>query len=353
MTLRPPTSRGVFRALVAPLALLLSVALVGCSDDGGGGGSGGGGGADDGAAGAEGLRIAAVFSGATTDADYNALGLLALQEAEEAGAEIAFSESVQVADVERVMTEYLADDYDVLWTHGSQFYEATSSLAQDYPEVTFIGEFDGEPADQPENVWVLDRNFHLAFYAVGVLADALTTSGEIGYVGGASLPFSYSEVHAMEQAIADAGSDSIVRPVWTGDFNDPSRAQQISTQLVGDGADVVVGSLNLGAVGTFQALEDTEPGSTWTTAKYTDKSSFGAEHYAGSVIYDFTTPLEDILGEIAAGTTSGYYSLGFDTGVTLQVGDNVPAEAKEAAEAALAGIEDGSITVERNVDPIE
>ncbi len=348
MSPRPSSGQPVARTLSASLALSLSLVLVACSDDGGGGtgdGAGGGNG--------EGPRIAAVLSGSTTDADYNALGLLALEQAEAAGAEITYSESVQVADAERVMTEYLADEYDVIWTHGSQFYEATSELAADYPDVTFIGEFDGEPADQPDNVWVIDRNFHLAFYAVGVLADALTTSGEIGYVGGASLPFSYSEVHAMEQAISDAGSDSTVRPVWTGDFNDPSKAQQISTQLVGDGADVIVGSLNLGAVGTFQALEGTPVGTTWTTAKYTDKSSFGADHYAGSVIYDFAGPLEEILAEIADGTTTGYYPLGFDTGVTLHVGDGVPAEATAATEEVLTGLQDGSITVERDVEPIE
>ncbi len=352
MKLRRQTSRGMARLLVAPLALLVSLALVACGGDGGtdaGSGSDGGGGES----GTDGPRIAAVFSGSTTDADYNALGLLALQKAEENGAETTYSESVQVADAERVMTEYLADEYDVIWTHGSQFYEATSKLAADYPDVTFIGEFDGEPADQPDNVWVIDRNFHISFYAVGALANALTTSGEIGYVGGASLPFSYSEVHAMEQAIADAGSSATVQAVWTGDFNDPSKAQQITTQLVGNGADVIVGSLNLGAVGTFQALDGTEVGTTWTTAKYTDKSSFGADHYAGSVIYDFAGPMESILADIADGTTSGYYPLGFDTGVTLQVADGVPAEAKAAAEEALAGLKDGSITVERNVEPIE
>ena len=73
-------------------------------------------------------------------------------------------------DAERVLREYVADGYNVVWTHGSQFYDATVAVAAEAPDVVFIAEQDTQPADIPENVWVLDRNFHLAFYPLGVLA---------------------------------------------------------------------------------------------------------------------------------------------------------------------------------------
>ena len=56
-------------------AMLMSVAACGGNGDNAGNGGGG----SDG----EGARIAAVFSGTTTDADYTYLGLQALQAAEE------------------------------------------------------------------------------------------------------------------------------------------------------------------------------------------------------------------------------------------------------------------------------
>ena len=301
----------------------------------------------------ESLRIAAIFSGPTTDADYNALGLLALEAAEQDGHETTFSEAVPVPDVERVLQEYVSEDYDVIWTHGSQFYDATAAAAEANPEVVFIGEFDGEQADAPENVWIVDRNFHTAFYPIGALAAALSESGEVGYVGGLSLPFSYSEVHAMEQAISDAGTETTINPVWTGDFNDPAKAQQITSQLVSQGADVIVGSLNLGIVGAFQAVEGETPGEVWLTTKYTDKSQFGEEHYAGSVIYDFAGPLEAIIADIGEGTTGGYYPLGFDTGVEIQVADTVDADVRAQVEKVVAQMESGEVTIERNVEPIE
>src|SRR5918997_1685589 len=216
-------------------ALLVSVAACG----GGDGGNGGGGSDEGGSGGGEAPRIAAVFSGVTPDADYTFLGLQALEAAEEEhGAEITYSESVQVPDAERVLREYVADGYTVVWTHGSQFYDATIAVAEEAPDVVFIAEQDTEPADVPDNVWVLDRNFHLAFYPLGVLAGAVSQTGQIAYLGGVTLPFSYSEVHAVEQALEDTGSTATLTPVWTGDFNDPTRAQQFTSQLLSDGNDV-------------------------------------------------------------------------------------------------------------------
>ena len=324
--------RGLLRNLIGLAAVALVVA--GCGGDSSGA-------SDDGE-----LRVAAIFSGPTTDADYNALGLKALQAAEKDGAEVSYSESVAVPDIERVLQEYVADGYDVIWTHGSQFYEATAKIAAQSPDVNFIGEFDGEPEGQPENVWVIDRNFHTVFYPIGTLAANLSQSGKVGYLGGLSLPFSYSEVHAVEQAIEDSGKSVSLNPVWSGDFNDTVKAQQLTSQLLSGGNDVVITSLNLGVVGAFKAVNDTAAGSTWLTVKYTDKSQNGPEHYAATVLYDFIGPLSEILDDIEADKTTGHYVIGFGKGATVEVGDDVPDEAKAAVEEAVAGITDGSIEVE-------
>ena len=292
------------------------------------------------------LRVAAIFSGPTTDADYNALGLEALQQAEDDGAQISYSESVAVPDIERVLQEYVADGFDVIWTHGSQFYEATAKIAEQNPDVNFIGEFDGQPEGQPENVWVLDRNFHTVFYPLGTLAANLSQSGKVGYLGGLSLPFSYSEVHAVEQAIADSGKDATLTPVWSGDFNDTVKAQQLTSQLLSGGNDVIVTSLNLGVVGSFKAVSETPEGEAWLTVKYTDKSKNGPGHYAATVLYDFKQPLTEMLDEIDGGTTTGYYQIGFDQGATVEVSENVPEPVRAAVDEAVAGIKDGSIKVE-------
>lgn len=333
-------------ATTLAFASISALVLAGCGggeDDAGGSGDGGG---DSKAV------VAAIFSGPTNDADYNAVGLTALKAAEKAGAEISFTEKVAVPDVEARLTEAVGDGATVVWTHGSQFYDATAKVAKNNPDVNFIAEYDGIPKDQPANVWTIDRQFHLGFYGMGVFASKLSKTGTVGYVGGLSLPFSMAEVHAMEQAIKDTGATTTIKPVWTGDFNDAAKAQQFSTQLLGQGADVIVGSLNVGSTGTFQAFEGRAAGDGWVTAKYTDKSAAAGDHYAGSLVYDFEKPLAEVLAKIAAGEEKGNYLLGFDTGVTIQMAQSVPADAKAAVEKAMNDVKFGAVKVELNTAKI-
>src|SRR6188472_4126572 len=113
----PPVRSTRFLASALTASVLLTVTA--CGGDSGGSSSGSSDGGDA-------PKIAAVFSGTTTDADYTFLGLQALEAAEEEfGAETTYSESVAVPDAERVLREYVADGNTVVWTHGSQFYDAT------------------------------------------------------------------------------------------------------------------------------------------------------------------------------------------------------------------------------------
>lgn len=304
---------------------------------------------------APGFKFAAIFPGPITDADYNTLGYNGMQTVgEEFDIDVAYSESVAVPDVDRVMREYVDDGFNIIFTHGSQFVNQTKDLALEFPDVIFIAEFDAAVEDAPANLWVIDRNFHTGFYAVGALAGMLSESGDVGYIGGLTLPFSYAEVHAMEQALADQGMDGVtLSPVWVGDFNDPAKARELAEAMIADGTDVIVGSLNLGMLGIFEAAKNAET-PVKVVAKYTDKSSFAEDNYVTSVLYDFEGPLTDIVGEIVGGATGGYYPLGFDTGVALQTPLlNADEETASAMDAIIAGLLDGSIEVVKNVEPIE
>lgn len=320
--------RAVLRLGAALIAAAL--ALTGCSA----------------ASGEEGeFRVAAIFSGPVTDADYNALGYHALDNLKQGDVSTSYSESVPVPDVERVLQEYVADGYDVIWTHGSQFYEATTKVAKQNPDVRFIGEFDGQPTNHPDNVWVIDRNFHTVFYPLGTLAANLTETGKIAYLGGLSLPFAYSEVHALGQAIKDAGEPVTLKPVFSGDFNDTIKAQQLTSQVLSDGNDVIVTSLNLGVIGAFNAINKTPSGSAWMTVKYTNKSKNGPDHYAAGALYDFKQPMNEIVGAIRSGTGKGYYAMNFGKGASIEMGDEIPREVATAVQKSIDGIMDGSVQV--------
>ncbi len=299
-------------------------------------------------------KLAAIFPGVITDADYNTLGYIGATTVQtDLGVDMAYSESVAVPDVERVMREYIADGYNIIFTHGGQFVSQTVNLAKEFKDVTFIAESDGPVEDAPDNLWVIGRNFQVGFYAIGALAAKQTQTGKVGYIGGLTLPFSYAEVHAMEQAVSDLGLNVEIKPVWVGNFNDPTKARELAEAMIAGNVDVIVGSLNLGMFGLFEAVKSSST-PVWATAKYTDKSNFAPDNYITSVLYDFAGPLKDITQKIMNGEKGGYYPLGFDTGVALQFPlKNVSPELSTEIQQLVKDIQDGKIKVNKDTTPIE
>ncbi len=299
-------------------------------------------------------KLAAVLPGVITDADYNTLGYIAATAVQsELGVKMAYSESVPVPDVERVMREYVDAGYNIIWTHGSQFISQTKNVAKAFPDVTFIGETDAPDPEAPANLWIIDRNFQTGFYALGVLAAKQTKSGKIGYLGGQTLGFSYAEVRAIQQALKDTGSTATLKTVWAGDFNDPTKARQIADAMIAEGSDVIIGSLNLGMFGLFEAVK-AGSGTVLVTAKYTDKSSYAPKNCITSLLYDFAGPLKAIVKRIQAGEKAAYYPLGFDTGVALQLPlKNVSDDVNKAAAQAIDDVKSGKIKVVKDNTPIK
>lgn len=299
-------------------------------------------------------KMAGIFPGVITDADYNTLGYLGLTEVKSSlGVEIAYSESVPVPDIDRVMREYIDQKFNIIWTHGSQFLNQTLELAKKTPDVVFIAEGDSEVKDPPANFWLVDRNFHLGYYAIGAIAAKATKSGKIGYIGGQTLPFSYAEVHAMEQAINDLGVKVDFKKVWTGDFNDPSKGRQLADAMIAEGVDVIVCSLNLGIFGVFEAAKAKGDG-ILVTAKYIDKTNFAPKNYITSLLYDFKGPMVEIVKRIQKNEKGAYYPLGFATGVKVQFPLlNTPKELQAQIEQIVTDVKSGKINVVKNTEKVQ
>jgi basic membrane protein A len=323
--------------LITSVVLVLSMLLAACAAPA----------AEPTAESAKVYKLAAIFPGVITDNDYNTLAYVGMTEAQKTlGIEAVYSESVAVPDVDRVMREYVDAGYNIIWTHGGQFITQTVELAKVFPNVVFIAEGDAPVADAPANLWFIDRNFNVGYYGIGAAAALATETGKIAYLGGQALPFSYQEVHAIQQAIADLGVDVELVPVWTADFNDPAKTRQLADALIADGVDVIMGSVNLGMVGVFEAAKATADKKILITAKYSDKTSFGPDNYITALLYDFSDPLVQIITKIQAGETGGYYPLGFDTGVKLQLPlQNVPAEVSAQVEEITEKVISGEIVV--------
>lgn len=299
-------------------------------------------------------KMAAILPGRIDDGDYNQLANAAGTAINrEYGIQVDYFEDVTVPKLTNLVADLSKQNYTIVWIHGSQFDAQVRQLAEKYPRITFIMEGDQEPEELPVNTWFIDRNFQQGMYVLGRVAAEKTRTGKVGYLCGLSLPFSYAEIHAIQQAIADSGKSIELIPVWTGDFNDPAAARSSTADLLTDGVDVVIGSLNLGMKGLADEINSTST-EVWFTGKYTSKAELSPSHFLTSVEYNFTIPLNEIINNLTRGKRSGYYGMDFGQGLSItQPVQNADPALDDLVSSWTADVASGKIAVVKDNLPME
>ncbi|MGM0445792.1 MAG: BMP family protein [Bacillota bacterium] len=301
-------------------------------------------------------RMAVLFPGSIQDADYNATGyetMLAVEE--ELGLEVSYSEQVAVSDAARVLSEYADSGYGIIWAHGAQFNQAVFEVAPEFPDVAFIIEDDSPLDEEIANVTLLDRNYYPGFYVLGALATRITEENKIGYIGGLELPFTYGEVNAIGQAIAEYNPDIEFSYLYVGDFNDPVKTKQSAEALISKGVDVIISGVNLGNYGLFRAVEDAER-QVYVTTTYTNKYNLAPDHHLTSDLFMYNPVVFEAIEKIQSGQMSNYIPMeyGSDSARYLKLPvDNVSDEVSEWTKGIAEKVASGEIDVEKNLSEID
>jgi basic membrane protein A len=301
-------------------------------------------------------KMAVIFPGSIQDADYNAIGYMTMQEVKkELGIETAYSQKVAVPDAPRVASEYAESGYNIIWAHGAQFNNGITEVAGNYPDVTFILEADAPFADPLPNAIVLGRNYFYGFYVLGALAAKVTETGQIGYVGGLELPFTYGELNAIYQALQEYNPDANIHYLYAGDFNDPTKARQVTEALISKDCDVIISAVNLGNYGLFKAVEKAER-PVWVTTTYTDKHKLAPNNHLTADLFNFTPPVLKAIEMLKEGTTSAYIPMVFGEGKGRYIKfpvDNVSEELSAEIQAIADKVASGEIEVVKNLKSLD
>lgn len=298
-------------------------------------------------------KMTIIMPGSMTDHDFNELATSTGSYLHEGyGFPVEYFDQISVPSLPGKLDDVIKGGSDLIWLHGSQYDSTAYKVAESHQNVNFIVEADVPPESTPQNVWVLDRNYAKGMYVIGRLAAEKSQTGKIAYISGLNLPFTYAEIHAIQQAILDSGKQIEFTPVWVGDFNDPELARIATQEQMDKGVDVMIGSLNYGTTGIIAALEPSGE-QIWFTSKYTDKSSMAPEHYLTSFLFNFNIPLEAIIQDIRSGKRSGFFQMDFNKGLLVQDPiQNVDSTTIEKIRDVVNKVRAGEISVEKNFLPI-
>jgi basic membrane protein A len=247
--------RGGRKGLLATVLAVVACAAIatGCgssnSSSGGSATTGGGGGG-----GGKGLKVAILLPGSVSDQGFNADGqrTAALLKSD-LGADVTTTQGVQLPNQTDVYSQFARQGYDVVIGWGGQFTDGAVAAAPRFPKTQFI--VTNSNIENGKNVSSVDENIEQWQYLGGYAAGKLTKSGTVGWIGGQCFPATSAQLNGTKQGAEAAKPGVKFLSTFTGDFEDPTKAQQGAQAMIDKGADVLVGNLNNGYFGVYKAAQ--------------------------------------------------------------------------------------------------
>jgi len=277
------------------------------------------------------FRVAVVMPSAINDLAFSQSmydALLRVQ-AEMGGPEkfeIVYSENMFVVDdAAAAIRDYATQGFDLVIAHGSQYGSSLQEIAPDFLETSFAWGTTLDTFGQP-NIFAYEAAADEGGYVNGVLAANMTTSNVIGVVGPIETGDAKLYVDGFKAGVLATNPDITVNVNYIGSFSDV---------LTGTAQMVV------GAIGKAE-----EANALWFGTQ-SNQTSLAPKIVVASQVYHWEVVLNEMLDLIKGGTLGGKsFAINLANGgevIEYNPDFTVPAEAKAAADAAIAGIKDGSI----------
>jgi basic membrane lipoprotein Med (substrate-binding protein (PBP1-ABC) superfamily) len=297
------------------------------------------------------FRVALLMPSSTTDlafsqSMYQALVAMQQKAGGEANFEIKFTENMfSVPDAQAAIRDYASQGFDLVIAHGSQYGAGVEEIAKDFPAVSFAWGTDVNTFGLP-NVFAYTAAAEQGGYVNGVLAASLTKSRTIGVTGPVEVGDAKTYISGFSQGVAAVDPAITISKTWTGSFSDVAAMTEAAKAHITAGADVLTGS-SQSVVGSIGAAK--EAGNVLWFGTQADQASLAPDLVVASQVYDWTVILEDMIPKIQSGTLGGdTYTLELSNGglkIAFNPGYTLAADAKAAAEKAIADITSGAVKV--------
>jgi basic membrane protein A len=299
---------------------------------------------------AEKFRVAVVMPSAINDLAFSQSMYDALMriQAEMGGPdkfEIVYSENMFVVDdAAAAIRDYATQGFDLVIAHGSQYGSSLQEIAPDFPETSFAWGTTAETFGQP-NIFAYEAASQEGGYVNGVMAATLSSSKIIGVVGPIETGDAKLYVNGFKAGVMATNPDATVNVNYIGSFSDVALASEAATTHIAAGADALTGTAQMvvGAIGKAE-----ESNALWFGTQ-SNQTSLAPTIVVASQVYHWEVALREMLSLIKAGTLGGKtFSANLANGgevIEFNPDYALSADAKAAAEAAIAGIKDGSIKI--------
>jgi simple sugar transport system substrate-binding protein len=253
--------------------------------------------------------------------------------------ETSYVESVpEGADAERVIREFAAGGYDLVFTTSFGYMNPTIKVAQRFPEVAFEHATGYKRA---ENVGTYLARFYEGRYLTGLVAGKMTKTNTVGYVAAFPIPEVVRGINAFTLGLRSVNPEAQVKVVWVSSWYDPGKEREAAETLIAQGADVI--TQHTDSTAPVQAAQEK---GVYAIGYHSDMSKYGptahltasthtwSGHYlaAAKAVLDGSWAPQDVWGGLKEGMVE-----------LAPFGPAVPDEVRALVEAKQAEIAAGTL----------
>ncbi|MBL3570377.1 BMP family ABC transporter substrate-binding protein [Rhodovulum sulfidophilum] len=260
-----------------------------------------------------------------------------------------FSENTANTDYPRVMREYAESGVQLIMGEIFGVEQEAREVVLDYPETAFLLGSSFPPDDAYPNLAVFDNYIQDASYLSGIVAGAMSQTGNIGMVGGFPIPEVNRLMHAFMAGVREVKPDATFQVSFIGSWFDPPKAKETAFAMIENGADLLYAE-------RFGVSDAAQEKGVLAIGNVIDTQADYPDTVVASALWHFGPTLQAALDRVAAGTFEaadyGAYSFMKEGGCSLAplgtFAGKVPQSALDLVAEREAAIKAGSLTVEIN-----
>jgi len=295
------------------------------------------------------IKVAAIYTVPVEQQWVSRIHKAAMAAKERGDIEYVFSESVSNSDYERVMREYCEDGHELIVGEAFAVEDAARAVADDYPDKAFLIGSSFKPKDENPNVAVFDNYIQDASYLSGIIAGAMSKTGNIGMVGGYPIPEVNRLMHAFMAGAKESNPDITFQVAFIGSWFDPPKAKETAFAQIDAGADVLYAE-------RFGVSDAAKEKGLLAIGNVIDTQPDYPDTVVASAIWHFEPTLDAAIAKVKAGEFKaedyGNFSFMKAGGCSLAplgtFEGKVPEAAMKLVAEKEAAIKDGSFSVEIN-----
>jgi len=262
------------------------------------------------------LTMAAILYGHANEGTWDPAGykgILAVQG--KVPFELSMSEAVSSQDAEKVIRDWAARGTNIVFAHSDTYTDQLITVAANFPNVYFIGEFGIDPAvkaSEPDQAKYLKENSpkNLVFlgdtpeegnYLAGYAAALSSKAGKIGVLQ----PFESGTMNRYTNAFIygakAAKADIQITVVYVGDYLAPAETRDGIKSMAQQGVDVIFTELD-----DNSSILECAAQKIQCIAMYVDKMELDPATVLTSVVQDWAVQLQGPVEAVKNGTWTAF-----------------------------------------------